>query len=278
VSLPRTKDAILHLEHYQGKTTLEVLNLRMGALNSCRSTVENLLLGVTGVGGVTVPLVIVFPALALAAATAVWAVWGSRRPALPLTGLALIGASYLLTYSARAEWTYEGVMNQPNWSRYHLLPQLGLSFLVAGALSRRAERWRMDAAGRLTRRQVLGLSVLGLLLFVTQLPRGLVACCWLHRADGHLVITWQRWHDSQAQHEALRRIEAVDAVCRQQRIDAKLVPLAVGTLHDAMPLDCPTEDNWQFLRGSDDPDPAVTVEQVQRWLESAGYGNGAEPQ
>ena len=52
------------------------------------------------------------------------------RKAPVILGLGVIGMSYWLMYSARANWGYEG--NVVNWSRYHLLPQLGLAMLLAG--------------------------------------------------------------------------------------------------------------------------------------------------
>ena len=63
----------MNLEHYQGKTALQAFSPVMGVVNSCRSIVENLALGVTGVSGVLLPpVVLVIGFLILLALTARW--------------------------------------------------------------------------------------------------------------------------------------------------------------------------------------------------------------
>src|SRR5262249_19599283 len=118
VSLPRTAHQIMHLEHYQGGDPLKAFKPCVGLVSTLRSVVENLLLGAVGVSSVDVPVVVVAIGWLPLAVAIVWA-WlaapAGRR--LMLLGAGLIFGSYLLVYSARADWGYEGVMNRPNWSR-----------------------------------------------------------------------------------------------------------------------------------------------------------------
>ena len=48
VSLPRTADIIMHLDHYQGKTAHEAFQPLVGLGYTARSVVDHLLLGVAG--------------------------------------------------------------------------------------------------------------------------------------------------------------------------------------------------------------------------------------
>ena len=141
------------------------------------SVVDNLLIGLLGTYtmdyALPVPLVVVL--LVPLAAALFW--WWRQAPdgRLLLLGAGLIGSSYLLTYSARAEWGYVGVMTGPMMGRYHLLPQLGLALVVCGGLPGRNGRWFcLDEAGVLSRRQVRALALLIGLCFVVQLPRGVL--------------------------------------------------------------------------------------------------------
>jgi hypothetical protein len=169
-----------------------------------------------------------------------------------LLGLGLIVSSYLLVYSARADWTYEGRMNRPNWSRYHLQPQLGLALLIVGGLPRWAGRWGSAPGTGLTRRQAGALLGLVVVLFVTQLPRT-------------LFTTWG--DDAEQQQRVLRLIDETDARCREHRIGRATARQALAARGE---LDIPgceqREDGWEFLRGSPDPDPSLTPEQARSWL------------
>jgi hypothetical protein len=245
VSLPRTAETILHLEHFEGRTLLEVIDPRMGLWHSCRSVVDNLLLGVVGITGVPVPVVVVPVVLALLIAAGAWWWWQAPDRRLLLLGVGLIGSSYLLTYSARAAWSYDQIHV---WSRYHLLPQLGLVLFVCGGLPGRSWRWlKVENDGRLSRRQVRLLTVLiGVLLFVN-LPRGIV---------GRFPILPE-------QAAALRHVEEVDARCREYHISAEDALKALPWLN--IPGD-DRENGWLFLRGSDDP-RQVTPEEIRRLLE-----------
>jgi hypothetical protein len=262
VSLPRSGKQILHLEHYDGMTAVEAFDPLRGLMYTGRSLVENLILGVGGFYGVPVPLVVLPFALGTLAAAAAW--WWQRAPgrAFLILGLALIFGSYLLTYSARAHWNYEGQMNRPAWSRYHLLPHLGLTLFVVGGLPRWRDHWGLVEGG-LSRQQVIKIVGLMGVLLLLQLPRGIVSHWSVLVLPEGVNIRWQRPLDSLAQGEALDRIEQSDALCRRHQIGAATARAALGWLR--VPHDCPTEDNGQFLRGSEDPRP-LSVEEARRLL------------
>ena len=174
VSLPRTAPYLQHLEHHGGRSLFESIHPGVGAIYTLRSVVDNLLLGVCGVSTVVVPKPAVVVVLALAAAGAWW--WWRRAPdgRLVLFGLGTIGSAYLLVYSARAGWPYDELMTQPNWSRYHLLPQLGLALFVVGGLPAwQGRRFDLRPDG-LTVRQAWALVLFAALLFVVQLPRAVL--------------------------------------------------------------------------------------------------------
>ncbi len=171
ISLPFTARYIQHLGHYQGRTMTEAFNPLVGLGYTARSIVDNLVLGVAGVSTVETPIPLVVAVLLLLAGSAYW--WWQRAPEqrLLLLGLGMIGSAYLLVYSARSVWPYEGLMTQPGWSRYHLLPQLGLALFISGGLP----AWRFDVErDGLTRRQGLALLLLVGGLFLIQLPRALL--------------------------------------------------------------------------------------------------------
>src|SRR5579871_3112521 len=172
VSLPLNGRQILHTPHYGEKTAVEAFHPLIGLEYTYRALADSLLLGQAGICGVTLPLGIVTLLVAGCAVAAVW--WWRKAPArrLLILGLGFILTSYLLIFSARAEWTYDGFMTGFVFSRYHLLPQLGLTLFVCGGLPAREGRFfSLLPSGRLTRRQVQ--AVLGLMgiLFVIHLPR-----------------------------------------------------------------------------------------------------------
>lgn len=274
VSLPRTAQHIMHLDHYQGKSSLEAFQPLVGIAYTGRSLIENLMLGVIGVGGIDLPIAVVVVVLVGLVIAAAW--WWRGAPARPLLvlGLGLILGSYVLTYSARADLIGEARMNQPNWSRYHLFPQLGLVLVVCGGLSGR----RLDPAGTLSWQQTRGLLLLIAVLFILQLPRGLLAR-WpaatnpeeqlaLLRSDPWRWCrqAWEDWREDRPRAEqlaVLRRIGEMDARCRQQRIAAPTARAALDWLK--IPGCQPWENGWDLLRGSDDPLPH-TVEEVRKLL------------
>src|SRR5262245_50810290 len=72
VSLPRTADHIMHLEHYGHQSAVEAFDLRVGAWYTARSLVDNLALGQLGVSSVRcLPALVPIGLLALGA-TAYW--------------------------------------------------------------------------------------------------------------------------------------------------------------------------------------------------------------
>jgi hypothetical protein len=243
VSLPRTAEYILHLEHYQGRDVRELFKLPVGFWYTARSLVDNLLLGQCGVSGVRCPVWLLPLGWAMLGGLAVW--WWQRAPhrRLLVLGLGFILSSYLLVYTARAGWDYDEYdFSTPTWGRYHLLPQLGLSLYLVGGL-------KPDAP--LSRRHVREFALLLAGLVALHLPR---------------VVIQHYYRDPTEQQAALRRIEDVDARCRAQGIDAATAKAALGWLE--VPDGSPKENGWDFLRGSDSPRP-LTVEQVRRLLDAS---------
>jgi hypothetical protein len=259
VSLPRTADAIMHLPHYGGKSALDSFQPLPGVKYTVSSIVENLLFGSVGISSVTVPFGIVLAVWPILFAAGVW--WWLGAPSgrrLIITGIGLVLASYLLTYSARANWMNDRNLSQPLWSRYHLLPQLGLALVLAGGLP----RWGPQAGSTLTRRQIGMLLGLVVGLFVIQLPRAL----WTDSDVGD-----EQW---EAQQTVLRRIDAVDALCRAHRIGRGTAREALGKLDVPGCLD--REDGWDMLWGSPNPDPSMSVAEVRRLLSPAAGAGGAD--
>jgi hypothetical protein len=258
VSLPRTAERILHLPHYEGKTTLEAFHLLPGLENAGRSIVDNLFLGMFGVSGLrylVCPEPWVFVVLALLAAAGIWWWRGVRQHRLLLLGLGCIFMSYVLVYSARSEKGWYYLTDDGNglhtWSRYHLFPQLGLALFLVGGLPRGEGHWlRLDPAGLLSWRQVAVLTGLVAVLFLSQLPRGLIGAEY-----------WTRYYEEQQ--EVLRRIDVMDTRCRQFQIDRNTAVRALPVLD--IPESGSRENGWLLLRGSSDPRP-VPVEQARQLL------------
>jgi len=250
VSLPRTGERIMHAEHYSGTTAIQAWGPLTGLLNTGRSIVENLTLGIFGISNIDCPLFLV-PVLLLGLA---WLLWKWWRPAperrLLYLGLGFILLSYMLVYSARAAWPYEGTMNRPSWGRYHLLPQVGLALLFCGALPCHLRIGGEQASsGKLSRRQVFILCLGIGAVFLIQLPRGLLA--------GPAY--------EPGQIEVLRRIERVDECCRQNHIAAATAREALGSLQ--LPSCGESDNGWELLRGSADP-REMTIEEARRLIQN----------
>ncbi len=255
ISLPRTSDAILHTGHFGDRTATQAFDPLVGVGYTARSFVDNLLLGLIGVCGVALPIWVVVPVLLGAASLGLawWRQATDRR--MMLLGLAFIGSAYLLCYSARARWDYEQMV-EPAFSRYHLLPQLGLVLFFVGGLRGREGRWfKLCGDGQIAPRQLRFAFALIAISFLVQLPRGLLCSS---------PTGWTQFAEVRAQQTALRRIEEVDALCRQNHLAADSVRQVLGKFE--IPLAYRVGDGWNFLIGSDDPQP-MPVEQVQRLLE-----------
>jgi hypothetical protein len=280
VSVPRVADQIMHLEHYAGKTAVQAFHPLLGLHHTWRSVVDNLALGVIGIYGIHVPVPYLNRAWMVLAAISAWWWWRSEHRRLLLLGLGFIALGYWLVYSARAEWPYDDTMNQPGWSRYHLLPQLGLAlFVCAGLTSRSAEA---AAAPCLSTGQMLAVMGLIATLFLLQLPRGLLGY-WssaagpnpsysLDNPAGWPASLRAHWHNPlfDEQQRVLKRIEAVDARCREYQIDAAAARAVLPWLE--IPGCDRRTNGWNFLRGSDNPWPR-SPEEVRRLLED-GTPNG----
>jgi hypothetical protein len=256
LSLPRTADAIMHTGHYGEQTVVQAFDPRIGLLYTARSLVDNLLLGLVGVSGVALPIWFAAPLLL---AIGVAGVWWWRQAAdhrLMLLGLGAIGSAYLLCYSARAQWEYEQMV-QPAFSRYNLLPHLGLVLFFCGGLPGRAGRWFvLDDAASITSEQRRFVFTLIGICFILQLPRGLLCSS---------PTDWSQFAQVRIQQAALRRLETVDARCRRHHISAAAARQALGKWE--MPLSFGVGDGCDFLLGSDDP-RSLPPEEVKRLLEA----------
>lgn len=256
VSLPRTGRTIMHLDHYQGRTAWQAFHPLLGLQFTARSLVDNLLLGVFGITHVELPIVCVAGVLAVicVAGFAWWRQASDHR--LMLLGLALIFGSYMLVYSARAEWGYKD-MTHPAWSRYHLLPHLGLVLFFCGGLPGRAGRWFvLQSDGALSPLQRRRIYLLIGVCFLVQLPRGLICSS----ATG-----WKQLDEVRQQLADLDRIERVDARCRAQHISATAAQAALGRLNVFKSMN--VIDGWELLLGSEEPRP-LPPEEVKRLLEA----------
>jgi hypothetical protein len=254
VSLPRTVHSIEYADHYGGHSAWEIFAPLAGLELTGRTVVDNLVLGFNAFGR-TCPRELVAVALVLLFLPAWW--WWRQAPSaasrrLMALGGAFIVASYWLIYSFRAAWPYEAMMC--GWTRYNLLPFLGLVFFLCGGLPcRQGSLFCLDTSGALTRKQTASLGMLIVLLTVCQFPQGLL---------GHL----QRDRDREPQMAALRLVEETDARCRAHGIAATTARQALDRLdipHSGDPE--PRINGWDLLRGSDAPRP-LTVQQARHLL------------
>jgi hypothetical protein len=263
----RKLDHIMHLEHWQGKTASEAFHPIRGLEYTAHSLIDNLVLDNLGVSTVIAPLIQVIsekaklstvgnvdvgtivcplwvieiggPLLALLAV--VWW-WLAPSRSLVVLGTAMVLVSYWLTYSARAEWSYQQIVS---WGRYQLFPQLGLALFVAGGIAE-WHRWgiKLDEDRPSWKWTVV---LIGLLAFMvaSQLPRAFA------------VDQFPR------QKADLHRIDTMDARCREHHI-------AAATAREVLePFDiegCGGRVNgWDFLHGSPDPRP-ISFEDARRIL------------
>jgi hypothetical protein len=254
--VPRVSDQILNLEHYGGKTAWESFHLPVGLLNTLRGLVDGLFLGQLGITDLTCPRLLL-PVVAVALGAGV--VWCYRRAAsgrLLLLGTATVFASYVLTYSARAEWDYDrDKLFTTAWSRYHLWPQLGLTLiLLAVVAGKRGDRISGPETGRLSRIQQLGLAFLIAGLLLIHLPRSILGTSLYEPAQ--LAV--------------LRQIDDVDAVCREHGVPAELAGQVLPPLH--VPLAPSFINGWQLLRGSARPS-VFSAEEARRVVDCPEFGS-----
>jgi hypothetical protein len=255
VSFPLAAREALHTQHFQGRSALEAFGVTEGIVRAGRSTADNLILGAFGISlgfrafdGFNLTLGIELAILAGFAALLVW--WWVPQTEYRLLGLGLglIGLTYFVTYGARALWQYEGVMNRPFGSRYHLLPQLGLALLVSGGLPGRADRWfRLDPRGILSARQTRTLTALVGLLVLLHGPHAMLG---MHTPQPEIETMMQR-------------VEEVDELCRQHQIRAATARQVLGKY--PVPEAYDWNDGWLLLRGSPTPRD-VSVEEARRLL------------
>jgi hypothetical protein len=271
VSLPQAAPHLQRLEHHGGRSLVEAVDLQTGLVYSLRSVVDNLLLGIGGVSTVVVPRAGVVVVLALAVAAASW--WWRRAPEgrLLLLGLGMIGSAYLLAYSARAAWAYEAMTN---WSRYHLLPQLGLALFVAGGLPAWQGR-RLDLRpDGLTRRQARALALLVAVLFIVQLPRALLGYFVplpgierLARNDDERSRLVEARQTRAEQRVVLRQIADAEERLRAQGVDPAAASVMLPRL--AVPgADVTHVNGWELLRGHGGPCP-LAPEEVRRLVKGS---------
>jgi hypothetical protein len=248
VSLPRTANHIMHLEHYGDRTAVEAFSPLNGIRYMNRSVVDNLALGQFGITAVTCPEAVLPLVLLPLAAVAGWWLWRAPQRRLPLLGLGMIISSYWLVYSARGTWSYdEARMFYPDWSRYHLLPQLGLALFVCGGLP----RWAMTSP-ELSKRQVWIVAGLIVLQMLVQLPRGVLG-------------TYAFRIDNSEQLAVLRQIDEMDARCREHHLAADAARAVLPPLD--VPMCFERVNGWDFLRGSPEPQPLGEAE-VRRLLDA----------
>jgi len=229
---------------YDRRSPLEAFAVGPGLALTLQSILDNLISGLRGQSEVHVQAPWSWVALVLLGLVALWAWLRGPRPGLVVLGLGMIVGSYLLIYGARYHSGLDERINGYVWNRYHLQPQLGLALVICGALP-----LRKDAA--LSRRETGILGLLLVLLFLIHAPRA-----------------WHTLDPLQPEQAAvLRHIDAVDALCRQERIDANTARAVLPPL----PLPCGPDDvgAWTFLRGSPDPLP-WTPEEARRLLEASG--------
>jgi hypothetical protein len=238
---PGTAQRIVHSGHYGGQTVFQVGNPLVGLEYTARALVDHLFIGTVGIWDATVPIGVLVPILLGMAVFAVFWWRSAQHRRLLAVGLGFILLSDLLIYTFRASWSYD---QMSSWNRYDLLPHAGLTLFLAGGLP---QLTRPDVA-LLSRRQAVGVCMLISILFASQLPR----------AFGCVFNAY-----SPEQMPALRRVEEMDARCREHRIAGPTAHEALGRLD--LPFDDGTGSGWKFLRGSPDPLPR-SVPEARRLL------------
>jgi hypothetical protein len=257
ITLPHNLTQILNLPRVEVEATArQTTDPIVGLIWTARALVDDVVPGLLGWPGVTVPTEVVPLNLVLLAAAGVW--WWRRRAAhrrLLLLGLGFILLSYLMIFSGRAYFVYEEVHA---WGRYHMYAHLGSVLFLAGGWPLRGLMTASAAGRSLWLRMawaVVAVCALGLLVRA-QLPRASEL-----PFDPQQAADW-------------RRVEEMDALCRAHHIDAAtarqaLPPFAIkGCMGQELERHVPIT-GWYFLRASPDPRP-VTVEEARRLLQPPG--------
>jgi hypothetical protein len=260
ISIPQNLNRLFVERRFDGRNVMETFNPIVGLAYAARSVVDNLIIGALGTSGSTCPpWLLPVPLILIGLAGCYWWRQAPRRQIM-LLGCGLIFLSYWLTYSARATLPYAGEEHSVSqWSRYQLLPFLGLVFFACGGLpSRQGTLFQLDSSGQLTRGQVGALSLLLAILIGLQFPLS-----WI----GHVRTDY----DAEVQMADLRYIEEVDARCQAHRISAETAREALGSfeIHYSTTPGAgypPRINGWQWLRGSDDPLSHEDLDEVRNLL------------
>jgi hypothetical protein len=247
VTVPLNGKKIMNLPRVEmpGVVARDTFKPLIGLAYTLRAMVDDLLPGAVGFSEITSPIPVVIGVWVVFLAFGAW--WWWRAPCRPLLalGVGLIAASYETIYTVRAYFQYKGMHH---WGRYHLFAHLGLVLFFCGGLPRRvvaavnaAPGWAID----------VGAACLLVLLIVTQSPR------------------MQAFPSHAEQYIDLKRVERIDARCREHHIDAATARQALPAFEiagmggeiDGRPL-----SGWDLLRGSPDPRP-MTADEARPLLE-----------
>ena len=238
ITMPRNAERILTMSR-------DSFDPLIGLEYTLRSMVDDVIPGMIGIREITIPQRWVWLCLGILVMAFVW--WWRIAPqrGLLLLGLGMIVGSYLLIFTARANKDYE---DMHHWSRYQLYPHLGLVLIVCGGLPRRWYPVSLAAIPHCKAAVFLGVVVL------VQLASPFY------------------FHENTQQLKDIRRIEEVDARCRRFHIDAATArtvlpePFLISGCEKDQTVNGRTLSGWDFLRGSDDPQP-VAVEDARRMLD-----------
>jgi hypothetical protein len=248
VSLPRTAESIVHAEHYRGKSVFQAFDPVAGAANTLRTLADNQVLGAIGLARPTAmswPAVWVMNVIWLSLAVVWWNVAPQKR--LIVVGFAIILASDLLVYSARADWNYAQQVHR--WTRYHLFPHFGLALAFVAGLPAFANRLFTPLPdARLSYRQVAGLVVSIVLLAAIHAST---------TSGSHIHIAEST--------ELMRQMDRVQAACRSG-IASDVARQALGFRQ--LPVGYRGDNAWELLRCSDHPRP-ISVEDAAVVLRAA---------